>query len=409
MRTINNSNRLIFLDNVRSLIIILVLIFHSGASYGSAVEFWPFHDNNPNGIIDFFMFLCDVFFMAIMFFIAGYFVLPDLQKRGLWKFIRNKLKRLGMPWIIITVTILPLIDYIHYLTNHIEQSLPTENFIEYWLSCMKKIGEFYIGWMDMSTYYYMPDNFYQRYMWFISLLLLFFIVFALLYTLKSYIIKQNHHESKTADSEKDIFKTLFISSILMIVLFGVIRFRFYSEFMGNGWFSLGNIIQFQSGKIVIYCCFFGLGVRAFSGKWFTDNKGLGKSRAWAIICFCLFGLNMIVLKNLGSSQEPVLMAKIAFCTFYPLWTLSFLGFFVSWAYRHWNRPTMVNKSMAKNSYNMYLVHYVVPFTFPLILSQLFIPTSIKFIIVSIVTLFFSYGFSIFVMRPVSKVMKKRQH
>jgi hypothetical protein len=48
MKTINNSNRTIFLDNIRSLIIILVLILHSGASYGTGVDFWPFHDNNPN-------------------------------------------------------------------------------------------------------------------------------------------------------------------------------------------------------------------------------------------------------------------------------------------------------------------------------------------------------------------------
>ena len=37
--------RLIYLDNLRWLMVVLVLIFHAGASYGSAVEFWPFHDN----------------------------------------------------------------------------------------------------------------------------------------------------------------------------------------------------------------------------------------------------------------------------------------------------------------------------------------------------------------------------
>jgi peptidoglycan/LPS O-acetylase OafA/YrhL len=104
MQTVNNSNRIAFLDNIRSLIIVLVLIFHSGASYGSGVEFWPFHENNPSGIIDFFMFIGDVFFMAIMFFIAGYFVLPDFLKKGLCRFLKDKLKRLGLPWLVITTT-----------------------------------------------------------------------------------------------------------------------------------------------------------------------------------------------------------------------------------------------------------------------------------------------------------------
>ncbi|MDR1325018.1 MAG: acyltransferase family protein [Treponema sp.] len=401
MKTVGNSNRIAFLDNIRSLLIILVLIFHSGASYGTGVEFWPFHENNPNGIIDFFMFIGDVFFMAIMFFVAGYFALPDFLKKGLCGFIKGKLTRLGLPWLIITVTVLPAIDYMHYVFNHIKQSLPIINFIEYWLLSMKKIGEFYVGWMDMSTYFYMTDNFYQRYVWFLSLLLLFFVIFGLLYKLKQYIIKQ---KADTIDSTWNIFKIVVITSALMIVLFGFIRFNIYQEFMGNGWFSLGNIIQFQFGKIVIYGCFFWLGTRAYSGKWFGNND-FWKPWAWAIICFCLFGLNMLALKNISSSENPLLLAKMAFCALYPLWTLSFLGLFISVAYKYWNRHTKFSMSLAKNSYNMYLIHYIVPFTFPLILSHAVIPILIKFIIVSIVTLIFSYAFSILTMKRMSKNIK----
>jgi peptidoglycan/LPS O-acetylase OafA/YrhL len=113
MEKVNNFERIIFLDNIRSFVIILVLILHSGASYGTGVDFWPFHDNNPNGIIDFFMFLCDVSLMAIMFFVAGYFVLSDLLKKSLWGFLKNKFKRLGLPWVIITAAVLPVLDYIH--------------------------------------------------------------------------------------------------------------------------------------------------------------------------------------------------------------------------------------------------------------------------------------------------------
>jgi hypothetical protein len=114
---------------------------------------------------------------------------------------------------------------------------------------------------------------------------------------------------------------------------------------------------------------------------------------------------MLTLKNLSSSESPLLIAKIAFCAFYPLWTLSFLGFFISWAYKYWNRPTKFNTSLARNSYNMYLVHYVVPFLFPLMLSPISMPTFIKFLIISVVTLLFSYGFSALMMQPLSRVIK----
>jgi hypothetical protein len=370
--------------------VILVLIFHSGASYGASVQFWPFHENNPNGAIDFFMFICDVFFMAILFFVAGYFAPPDFLKKDLRGFIIGKLKRLGLPWFLITVIVLPVMDYIHFVFNHTKQSLPIAGFMEYWLLCMKKIGEFYIGWVDMSAYYYMTDNFYQRYLWFISLLLLFFLVFALLHKLKQYTVKQS---ADATDSTRNIFRILVIASVLMIISFGFIRFRIYQEFMGHGWFSFGNIIQFQFGKMVIYGCFFYLGIRAYSGKWFTENRRFWNPPVWTLVCFCLFGLNMLVLKNISSSENPLLIVKMAFCALYPLWTLSFWGLFVSFAYRYWNRQTKLNRSLAEKSYNMYLVHYIVPFTFPLILSHVSIPVFVKFIIVSAITLIYSYVFS----------------
>jgi hypothetical protein len=114
---------------------------------------------------------------------------------------------------------------------------------------------------------------------------------------------------------------------------------------------------------------------------------------------------MLVLKNISSSENPLLIAKMAFCALYPLWTLSFLGLFISVAYMYWNRHTKFSMSLAENSYNMYLVHYIVPFTFPLILSNIAIPVFIKFIIVSIVTLIFSYAFSILTMKRMSKNIK----
>ena len=380
--------------------IMLVLVFHAGASYGTGVAFWPFHENNPSGVIDFFMFLCDVFFMSILFFIAGYFVLPDLRKKGVRGFIKSKLKHLGLPWLIITAAVLPVLDYVHYVFNHAKQSIAAANFMEYWLLCMKKISEFYVGWLDMAAYYYMSDNFYQRYVWFISLLLFFCIIFALLHTVKSRIIKP---KTITADSNRKIVTTVSLYSLVIIVLFAIIRFMIYREFMDNGWFSLGNIIQFQFGKIVLYGCFFGLGVRAYSGTWFAANNNFWKTRVWAIICFCLFGLNMLALKNISSAEHPLVIAKIAFCAVYPLWALSFWGVFISFGYRHWNRPTKFSVRLAHNSYTMYLAHYIVPFTLPLLLSTFAIPAFAKFGIVAIITVIFSYAVSAFILKPLSKL------
>jgi hypothetical protein len=260
---------------------------------------------------------------------------------------------------------------------------------------MKKIGGFYTGWLDMSSYYYIPEHFYQRYMWFLSLLLVFFILSALIYRLGGGAIKG---QERAADSNKTIAKILILSSIIMIILFGLVRVFAYPAFMDSGWFSLGNIIQFQSGKLVIYGVSFYLGIRAYSGKWFSSNNHFWKIHFWGALCFCLFGLNMLVLKNLDAQENPLFIIKLIFCVVYPLWTLSFLGLFLSIGLKYWNHPSKYKRRLSEYSYMMYLVHYSIPFTLPLMLHGLSIPALLKFIITALATLLFSYAAGVLSMK-----------
>jgi len=79
----SRQDHVVFFDNLRYLMVILVLIFHSGASYESIVGLWPYHDPNPKEVIDIIIMILDVFMMSILFFIAGYFALPSLRKKGI--------------------------------------------------------------------------------------------------------------------------------------------------------------------------------------------------------------------------------------------------------------------------------------------------------------------------------------
>jgi hypothetical protein len=207
---------------------------------------------------------------------------------------------------------------------------------------------------------------------------------------------------KIISANKYNLKVIFFCTFTMVLLFGVFRFT-YPQFMNSGWFSIGNIFQFQLGKVVIYANCFMIGILAFSGKWFSNNNGIGKIWIWAIICFCLFGLNMLALKNITSSETPPLVYKLAFCVLYPLWALSFVGFFISFAQKLMNCSTKLYKNLSENSYNMYLVHYIFPYSLPLLLSNLNIPVLIKFLLVSVSTIICSFIISKFIIK---KLLKK---
>jgi hypothetical protein len=106
----------------------MVPVFHSGAAYSSAVNSWPYHEKASSGLIGIFMLFGDVFMMSILIFIAGYFALPSVKKRGIARFLANKLKVLMLPWLVITVIVVPILDYINFSFQNSE----TVNFISYW-------------------------------------------------------------------------------------------------------------------------------------------------------------------------------------------------------------------------------------------------------------------------------------
>jgi hypothetical protein len=271
----------------------------------------------------------------------------------------------------------------------------------YWFLSMKRIAQFYTGWLDMSTYIGMPEQFYQRYMWFLSLLLLFFVIFAVLYKING---RWEFIQLKPEVPNKSNIIVFIFVALLTILPFAAVKLFVYPELLDSGWFSLGNLVQFQLGKLVIYAVYFGFGVYAYSRKWFAGETVIGYLWVWGLLCFALFGANMLVFKGLGSAESSFTVLKIAHVILYPLWTLSFLGLFLVFAFKYWNKATPLNKNLAANSYNMYLVHYIFPMTLPLLLSNLTtIPTIVKFGIVAVSTVLFSYLISRFVMKPFPKL------
>ena len=109
------GNRLQFVDNLRWVMIVLVLSMHAADTY-SPLGNWYFVDRRPIGLptLSFFagwqMFL-QSFFMGLLFFIAGCFVPPSLDRKGPRRFLRDRLVRLGLPVLLYMLVIGPVTEY----------------------------------------------------------------------------------------------------------------------------------------------------------------------------------------------------------------------------------------------------------------------------------------------------------
>src|ERR1017187_135466 len=104
------------LDRARTFITMLVLIHHSVIAYTyfghtDKQSFLGFH-----GVVLF----NDRFFMAAMVFLSGLFVWPSLTRKGTGWFLRDRCWRLGLPFIVCPVILMPLAYYAVELRLHPE-------------------------------------------------------------------------------------------------------------------------------------------------------------------------------------------------------------------------------------------------------------------------------------------------
>src|SRR6267143_6968730 len=117
------------LDNLRAFVILLVLSFHSVLAYLNFLPAAPFPFDDPPYLwrafpvvdharwfgFDLFCAWQDVFLMSLMFLLSGLFVWPSLQRKRGWGFVRDRLRRLGLPYVFGVLVLIPIAVYPAYL------------------------------------------------------------------------------------------------------------------------------------------------------------------------------------------------------------------------------------------------------------------------------------------------------
>src|ERR1700754_4295690 len=111
-----SPKRLLFIDNIRWSMIILVLSMHASDTY-SPFGNWYYVDRPKGGFksgfgteifFGVYQSVLQAFFMAALFFIAGYFSADAYDRKGFSTFIRDRFLRLGLPTLLYMFVIGPL-------------------------------------------------------------------------------------------------------------------------------------------------------------------------------------------------------------------------------------------------------------------------------------------------------------
>ncbi len=136
-QSIATSPSCLALDSLRAVVILIVLVFHSMLAYiqwipARTSEFdnppyewriFPIVDSHRWFGFDLFCAWQNVYLMSLMFFLSGLFVWSSLERKQSLGFVRDRLSRLGVPFMFGVVVLVPLAIYPVYLQTTADPSI----------------------------------------------------------------------------------------------------------------------------------------------------------------------------------------------------------------------------------------------------------------------------------------------
>jgi glucans biosynthesis protein C len=329
------GKRLLFIDNLRILLICGVLVVHLDDTYG-AIGSWDYHDPATNLLTGALLSIPNAIGMAcgmgFFFLLAGYFTPSSYDRKGPRAFLQDRLVRLGLPLLFYQLLIEPLVIY---LAGGLHGS--------YW--------SFY------STYLPQMRGVYGV-VWFLAVLLLFSLLYAAWQVLTRYRISTSAKSGKLPSSP-----------VIAVFIFALGLLTFVVRI----WWPMGWVFQPISGLSVGYLPQYGslyiLGLVAYRRDWFfklTPKMARGWSLIALLATLLVFGaLTVPMLQAAGAAgthQTGYPMAGglnwLAFG--YALWESSVvvgvcIGLLVLFRQR-WNHQGRLARSLTATVYIVYLIH-----------------------------------------------------
>ncbi|MCG6536367.1 MAG: acyltransferase, partial [Syntrophales bacterium LBB04] len=325
--------KLLAFDYLRAFIIILVVLHHSILAYAAFVKLNPENpvanvtvivDNNRWAGFDLIAIFNDFYFMFLLFFISGLFVWGSLSRKGVRMYLRDRLIRLGIPFIVGVTLIMPMAYFpaqLQYGLIHGEHF----DYLQFWLAIFK-------NGLPLSG----P-------LWFVWVLLAFNIPIVLL-----------HHYARDL-GEKMALRTPFIfrSPLAFWVILVGVSFGAYSVmqyfFKDDQWIGIGPF-NFQACRLLAYFLYFlagtALGACGLDRTFFKPDAKL--SRLLPVWLAAGLALYLVVRQSIPNSF--LLLA----CSFCATMVLGLIAVFL----RFIKQSNSIMDSLSENSYGIYIIHYV---------------------------------------------------
>ncbi|UCF14873.1 MAG: acyltransferase family protein [Phycisphaerales bacterium] len=328
------KTRLFFVDNLRTLLITLVIMQHLSVTYGG-VGGWYYYDGEPDQISGIVLTIHNAinqsFFMGFLFLISGYFTASSYDRKGPWRFVKGRLLRLGIPWLFYSLVINPIVVYMLWIK---------------------------VDGYDGSVWEYLASHFGRLNIadgpvWFNEALLIFTVFYVLRRKLTKTPTEQVRDNGRMPSN---------LAIAVTAIALGVVTFivRLWRP-VGWGFTPLNLQLPFFPQYIYLFV----VGTIAYRGNWFrriSDATG----RLWLCVAIAFIVLVLPVVFVLGGAARdvaPYMGGMHWQCLAYTVWEqivgiAMIIALLVLFRNR-FNRQGQLAKTMSDSSYATYIIHPLV--------------------------------------------------
>lgn len=317
------ASRLYYIDNLRIFLISLVVLHHLLITYGGPGG-WYYQESEAGFplILPMAMFLAanQSFFMGMFFFISAFFIIPSLHRKGISKFMGERMIRLGIPTVVFYFIISPFAVYI------------LDKFIH--MGDTGFLGVLQNGWGRSFG----P-------MWFVEALIIFTSIFLILRK------PIERFKMKVPTTSRIIAGAILVATAQYIIRI---------------WLPVGTShdpTNFQFPFFVQYVFLFFFGLVAWQNKW-MDKIDPADSKKWflfaQLMIFIVFPA-IFIAGGAESNGTDAFMGGFTWqCLAYTFWEqitgfALMLGLFGIFKLR-FNRQDKVTQKLSSGAYGVYIFH-----------------------------------------------------
>ncbi|MEH2486716.1 acyltransferase family protein [Bradyrhizobium sp. AZCC 2230] len=362
-----SKTRNMSLDRARTFLTLVVLLHHA------VIPYTYFGHTDPKFFFGFDMIVLatDSFFMAMFFFLSGLFAWSGIARKGPASYLEDRVRRLGIPFVICAFTVIPVAYYAISLRLN-----PEIGFSQFWWTTITK-GPWPSG----------P-------IWFLWVLFAFDLIACLLYRLRPNLLDPINRLSVRGRRRPAEFFAVMLAVSAAFYVPGLMYFG------PSDWFQFGPF-SVQHGRVLLYATYFffgaGIGVANMDRGLLSAEGRMAKvSWEWlvlAIVPYCLLWVLIFIKREILGNPSPLpnwYEGSYAVCVTIFSVAIMFLILAFFQRFRQSGSAKLLDP-MQVSAFGMFLVHYPITLWLQYWLFDYNWPAIAKAFTVFVLTVFLSWA------------------